>query len=83
MAEMQNGGSTANVDPQPLVKLMAARSGCFRVADREDAFTALEPERATAGASAPARQIAKADYLLQVLPAPATSQPAVPSTAPR
>lgn len=66
MAEMQNGGSTANVDPLPLVKLMAARSGCFRVADRGDAFTALERERAIAGASAPARQITKADYLLQV-----------------
>jgi curli biogenesis system outer membrane secretion channel CsgG len=66
MAQMQNGGSTANVDPLPLVKLMAARSGCFRVADRGDAFTALERERAIAGASAPARQITKADYLLQV-----------------
>ena len=66
MAEMQNGGSTANVDPLPLIKLMAARSGCFRVADRGEAFTALERERAIAGAAAPPRRITKADYLLQV-----------------
>ena len=38
MAEMQNGGSTARVDALPLVKLMIARSNCFRVADRGEAF---------------------------------------------
>jgi len=65
MAEMQNGGSTARVDPLPLVKLMIARSGCFRVADRGDAFTALERERAIQGNTAP-RAVTKADYLLQV-----------------
>lgn len=64
MAEMQNGGSTAKVDPLPLVKLMAARSGCFSVADREAAFDALERERALAGGTA--RPVTKADYLLQV-----------------
>ena len=52
MAEMQNGGSTAKVDPLPLVKLMAARSGCFAVADRGAAFDALERERALAGGTA-------------------------------
>lgn len=64
MAEMQNGGSTAKVDPLPLVKLMAARSGCFSVADRGAAFDALERERALAGGTA--RPVTKADYLLQV-----------------
>lgn len=29
LAERQNGGSTAKVDPLPLLKLLAARSGCF------------------------------------------------------
>jgi len=66
MAEMQNGGSTARVDPLPLVKLMIARSGCFRVADRGEAFSALERERAIAGGAAAARPVTKADYLLQV-----------------
>ena len=65
MAEMQNGGSTARVDPLPLVKLMIARSNCFRVADRGEAFTALERERAIQGNAAP-RAVTKADYLLQV-----------------
>jgi curli biogenesis system outer membrane secretion channel CsgG len=64
MAEMQNGGSTAKVDPLPLVKLMAARSGCFAVADRGAAFDALERERALAGGTA--RPVTKADYLIQV-----------------
>jgi curli biogenesis system outer membrane secretion channel CsgG len=64
MAEMQNGGSTATVDPLPLVKLMAARSGCFAVADRGAAFDALERERALAGGTA--RPVTKADYLIQV-----------------
>lgn len=64
MAEMQNGGSTAQVDPLPLVKLMAARSGCFMVADRGAAFDALERERALAGGTA--RPVTKADYLIQV-----------------
>ena len=64
MAEMQNGGSTAQVDPLPLVKLMAARSGCFAVADRGAAFDALERERALAGGTS--RPVTKADYLIQV-----------------
>ena len=31
LAERQNVGSTARVDPLPLLKLLAARSGCFQV----------------------------------------------------
>lgn len=66
MAEMQNGGSTARVDALPLVKLMIARSNCFRVADRGEAFSALERERAIAGATAATRPVTKADYLIEV-----------------
>ncbi|MGT2516335.1 CsgG/HfaB family protein (plasmid) [Sphingomonas panni] len=66
MAEMQNGGSTARVDALPLVKLMIARSNCFRVADRGEAFSALERERAINGGSAATRPVTKADYLIEV-----------------
>lgn len=75
MAEAQNGGSTAKVDPLPLIKLMAAKSGCFRVADRGAAMSALERERALTGAlGQPA--LAKADYLIsaQVLYSDAKSR---------
>ena len=63
MAEAQNGESTARVDPLLLIKLMAARSSCFRVADRGGAFTALERERAMQGANV-AKPLTKADYLI-------------------
>ena len=66
MAEMQNGGSTARVDALPLVKLMIARSNCFRVADRGEAFSALERERAINGGTATTRPVTKADYLIEV-----------------
>lgn len=39
----------SRVDPVPLVKLMAAKSGCFQVAERGDAFEAVNRERALAG----------------------------------
>lgn len=75
MAEAQQGGSTAKVDPLPLIKLMAARSNCFRVADRGAAMSALERERAMAGA-APSTAMTKADYLIsaQVLYSDAKSR---------
>ena len=63
MDEAQNGESTARVDPLLLIKLMAARSSCFRVADRGGAFTALERERAMQGANV-AKPLTKADYLI-------------------
>ena len=64
MAEAQNGGG-AKVDPLPLVKLMAAKSGCFRVVDRGGAFSAVERERAMAGGES-AKPLVRADYLLSV-----------------
>jgi curli biogenesis system outer membrane secretion channel CsgG len=63
MAEAQNGGNGAKVDPLPLLKLMASRSGCFRVVDRGGAFDALQAERQIAGTGQPSRLV-KADYLL-------------------
>jgi len=75
MAEAQQGGGTARVDPLPLIKLMAARSNCFRVADRGAAMSALERERAMAGAT-PSASMTKADYLIsaQVLYSDAKSR---------
>lgn len=75
MAEAQQGGGTARVDPLPLIKLMAARSNCFRVADRGAAMSALERERAMAGAT-PSAAMTKADYLIsaQVLYSDAKSR---------
>lgn len=75
MAEAQQGGGTARVDPLPLIKLMAARSNCFRVADRGAAMGALERERAMTGA-APSQSLVKADYLIsaQVLYSDAKSR---------
>jgi curli biogenesis system outer membrane secretion channel CsgG len=72
MAERQNGGSTAKVDPLPLLKLRAARSNCFLVVERGGRFDALQRERAlAAGGSVANRQaftgatLTAADYLLQ------------------
>lgn len=75
MAEAQQGGGTARVDPLPLIKLMAARLNCFRVADRGVAMSALERERAMAGAT-PSAAMTKADYLIsaQVLYSDAKSR---------
>lgn len=75
MAEAQQGGGTARVDPLPLIKLMAARSNCFRVADRGAAMGALERERAITGA-AQSQSLVKADYLIsaQVLYSDAKSR---------
>lgn len=75
MAEAQQGGGTARVDPLPLIKLMAARSNCFRVADRGAAMGALERERTMTGA-APSQSLVKADYLIsaQVLYSDAKSR---------
>ena len=75
MAEAQQGGGTARVDPLPLIKLMAARSNCFRVADRGAAMSALERERAMAGAT-PSAAMTKADYLIS---AQVRSRPARPA----
>jgi len=72
MAERQNGGSTAKVDPLPLLKLMAARSNCFLVVERGGGFDALQRERALAAGGSVANgqaltgaTLTAADYLLQ------------------
>ena len=64
MAEAQNGGG-AKVDPLPLVKVVAAKSGCFRVVDRGGAFSAVERDRAMTGGES-AKLLLRADYLLSV-----------------
>ena len=61
LAEAQNGGGTARVDPLPLIKLMAANSNCFQVVERGQASEALQRERALAGIET---KQATADYLL-------------------
>lgn len=69
LAEAQNGGSTARVDPLPLLKMLVAQSGCFQVVDRGEGFDALQRERqlAAGGSVAGAANTASlraADYLL-------------------
>lgn len=71
LAERQNGGSTARVDPLPLLKLLAARSGCFQVAERGETFDALQKERLLAaggsvenGSALTGATLKAADYLL-------------------
>ena len=69
LAEAQNGGGSARVDPLPLLKLLVAQSGCFYVVDRGEGFDALQRERelAAGGSVAGARNTASlraADYML-------------------
>ncbi len=69
MAEAQNGGGSARVDPLPLLKLLVSQSGCFYVVDRGEGFDALQRERelAAGGSVAGARNTASlraADYML-------------------
>ncbi|USI74982.1 CsgG/HfaB family protein [Sphingomonas morindae] len=68
-ARAQQGQSEATTDPLPLLKLILARSQCFRVVDRGEGFDALQRERALAagGQTSQAAQgatIEAADYLL-------------------
>ena len=57
----QDGGQVSAVDPLPLLRLMAAKSGCFQVVERGAAQSALERERAMAGIET--KQVT-ADYLI-------------------
>jgi len=41
MAEAQQNGGQARVDPIPLLKLLAANSNCFLIVDRGEGFDAL------------------------------------------
>ena len=70
LARAQNGGGQA-VDPIPLLKLLAANSGCFQVVDRGEGFSALQREREIAsagqlkpGSNVGGSQLQSADYLL-------------------
>ncbi|GFE77952.1 CsgG/HfaB family protein [Novosphingobium sp. TCA1] len=83
MAERQNGGSTARVDPLPLLKLLAAKSNCFLVVERGGAFDALQRERNLAAGGSVANgqaltqaTLTAADYLIsaQVLYSDANSR---------
>ncbi|MBT0671114.1 hypothetical protein HT136_22330 [Novosphingobium profundi] len=79
MAESQNGGSAARVDPLPLLKLLTAQSNCFQVVERGNAYDALQRERALAMGNAPGTAqpvLQAADYLLsaQVLYSDANSR---------
>jgi len=67
LARSQQGG--AQVDPIPLLKLLAAESGCFLVVDRGEGFAAIQRERqiAQAGqttAGAPSATLQASDYVL-------------------
>ena len=84
MAERQNGGGgPTKVDPLPVLKLLAARSNCFQVVERGQAFDALQRERSLAaggavenGAALGKATLKAADYLLsaQVLYSDANSR---------
>lgn len=67
MARAQQGG--ARVDPLPLLKLLAAQSGCFQVVDRGAAFNAIQQERMIAQGGqttggAPGATLRASDYVL-------------------
>lgn len=67
MAEAQQNGGQARVDPIPLLKLLAANSNCFLIVDRGEGFDALQREREMAGsttAGAKTNTLRAADYLL-------------------
>lgn len=69
LARAQQGLSTAQAEPIPLLKMIMAESGCLTVVDRGEGFDALQRERALAAGgqvngAGPAATIAPADYLL-------------------
>ncbi|MBB5712748.1 CsgG/HfaB family protein [Sphingomonas xinjiangensis] len=69
MAEAQNGGGAARVDPIPLLKLLTAQSNCFQIVDRGEGFDALQRERELAAGGSVANgantaTLRAADYLL-------------------
>ncbi len=68
MAEGQQNGGQARVDPIPLLKLLAANSNCFLIVDRGEGFDALQRERelasSTTAGAAKSNTLRAADYLL-------------------
>ena len=67
MARAQQGQTA--IDPLPLLKLLAAQSGCFQVVDRGEAFNAIQRERQIAAGgqttgAAPGATLTASDYVL-------------------
>lgn len=67
MALAQQGMTT--VDPLPLLKLLAAQSGCFQVVDRGEGFNAIQRERQIAAGGqttgqGPGATLIASDYVL-------------------
>lgn len=67
LARQQQGMST--VDPLPLLKMLAAQSGCFQVVDRGEAFNAIQRERQIAAGGqttgqGPGATLVSSDYVL-------------------
>jgi len=67
MARAQQGMGA--VDPLPLLKLLAAQSGCFQVVDRGEAFNAIQRERQIAAGgqttgAGPGATLTASDYVL-------------------
>jgi curli biogenesis system outer membrane secretion channel CsgG len=67
MARAQQGQTS--IDPLPLLKLLAAQSGCFQVVDRGEAFNAIQRERQIAAGgqttgAAPGATLTASDYVL-------------------
>ena len=69
-AQQSMFGST-EVDPLPLLKVLLARSGCFRVVDRGAGFNAVQREREiasggqlAAGSNVGGQQLVASDYVL-------------------
>jgi hypothetical protein len=62
LAEQNQKGGPSKVDPGPLLKLFAAKSYCFKIADRSAAYEAIQKENERTGNTG--GDIASVDYIL-------------------
>ncbi|NJM50200.1 MAG: hypothetical protein HC843_04395 [Sphingomonadales bacterium] len=62
LAEQNKKGGPDKVDPGPLLKLFAAKSRCFQIADRSAAFEAIQKENERTGNTG--KEITAVDYIL-------------------
>lgn len=62
LAEQNQKGGPSKVDPGPLLKLFAAKSYCFKIADRSAAYEAIQKENERTGNNG--NDIASVDYIL-------------------
>jgi hypothetical protein len=62
MAEQNQKGGPSKVAPAPLLKLFAAKSGCFQIVDRSAAYEAIKKENERTGNNG--EEIAEVDYIL-------------------